>query len=65
MKTPADDWRELCIAAAFEHDPERLGRLVTDIKDQLRDRQEELTDRIFEGLVNGHVASSPAKEWIH
>ena len=52
MSAYPDRWRELCIAAAFEENPEKLTELVAAINDQLIERQEQLTDRIFEKLAS-------------
>jgi hypothetical protein len=59
-----DHWRELCIAAAFEENPEKLHELVAEIDRQLVDRQEELTDRIFERLASNPLPSASQKNWI-
>lgn len=57
-------WRELCIAAAFEENPEKLIELVSAINQQLLERQEQLTDRIFEKLVHHPLPDVRHKHWI-
>jgi hypothetical protein len=64
MSCCRDHWRELCIAAAFEENPEKLDELVAEIHRQLMDRQEQLTDRIFEKLANNPLPSARQKNWI-
>ena len=64
MKFMSDAWRELCIAAAFEDNPERLTELVAEINKQLMDRQEALTDQIFERLAQQNPAVIHQKNWI-
>lgn len=64
MRCGWDQWRELCIAAAFEDNPEKLNGLVEEIKRQLTDRQKELTDRIFEDLARRPLPSTAHKSWI-
>lgn len=64
MSRRRDHWRELCIAAAFEDNPERLTDLVEEINQYLMARQEQLTDQIFERLASNPAASAPAKHWI-
>ena len=64
MPCDRDHWRELCIAAAFEDNPEKLNGLVDEINRQLTDRQEELTDRIFERLAHSNQPATVQKKWI-
>ncbi len=61
MPAAIDHWRKLCIAAAFEDNPEKLQDLVREINDGLLERQEELTDKVFEKLAN---LSPIEKHWI-
>lgn len=58
-------WRELCIAAAFENDPERLYDLVKQINDGVTARQEQLTDEIFARLANGPAEFGCGKRWLN
>jgi len=64
MPCGRDHWRELCIAAAFEDNPERLNGLVDEIKRNLTERQEDLTDRIFEKLAGTVLPDAPHKNRI-
>jgi hypothetical protein len=64
MPCSRDDWRELCIAAAFEENPEKLNGLVDEINRHLTERQEELTDRIFEKLAYSLPPARAQKNWI-
>ena len=64
MRSPSDQWRELCIAAAFEDNPERLTELVAEINQQLLERQERLTDQIFERLSQHTFDELRPKSWI-
>ncbi|HEX6504750.1 MAG TPA: hypothetical protein VF011_16040 [Terriglobales bacterium] len=64
MPAYPDHWRELCIAAAFEENPEKLSELVAAISDQLIERQEQLTDRIFERLASHPLAGPNQKNSI-
>jgi hypothetical protein len=57
-------WRELCIAAAFEDSPDKLTELVREINTQLTERQEQLTDRIFERLAEDRLPNPDPKHWI-
>ena len=61
MAGVTDHWRKLCIAAAFEDNPEQLQKLVREIDDCLLERQEELTDKVFEKLAN---VGTVEKRWI-
>jgi hypothetical protein len=65
MNGAGDQWRELCIAAAFEDNPERLKELVSEIRDRLFERQEVLTDRMFQRLASEPPVSPKEKHWIH
>src|SRR5581483_2890474 len=56
-------WRELCIAAAFEDNPERLPEIVAEINSQLPERQEDLVTRAFESLATGFPPPQ-GKHWI-
>jgi hypothetical protein len=58
-------WRELCIAAAFENDPERLHDLVSQINDGMGARQEQLTDEIFAQLASTSPEAGAAKRWLN
>jgi hypothetical protein len=64
MNGQTDQWRELCIAAAFEDNPEKLTELVAAINKQLTDRQEQLTDQIFEQLARQSGPPSTRKQSI-
>lgn len=64
MPCNRDDWRELCIAAAFEENPEKLNGLVDEINRHLTERQEELTDRIFEKLAYSPLPARAQKNWV-
>ncbi len=64
MSCGRDHWRELCIAAAFEENPEKLNELVAEIDRQLVERQEQLTDRIFEKLAGNSFPVATRKKWI-
>ncbi len=64
MSRQPDQWRELCIAAAFEEKPERLAEIVEEIKKSLVERQQELADRIFEKLAGQPLAEADQKRWI-
>ena len=61
MAGAIDHWRKLCIAAAFEDNPEKLQDLVHEINDCLLEQQEKLTDKVFERLAN---LGSVEKHWI-
>jgi hypothetical protein len=64
MKAQGDNlWRELCIAAAFEENPLKLPELVSEIGIRLAERQEELADRVFEGLASD-TSIRAGKYWI-
>ena len=65
MKPAKDHWRELCIAAAFEYNPESLAQLVAEINKELADRQEELTDRLFEKLATEPINNPRPNLWVH
>jgi hypothetical protein len=56
-------WRELCIAAAFEENPQKLAQLIAEINTQMVERQEQLTDRAFERLASDSPGLS-GKDWI-
>lgn len=58
-------WRELCIAAAFENDPERLHDLVKQINEGVMARQEQLTDEIFAQLANNATEAGTGKRWLN
>lgn len=62
---PGKNWRELCIAAAFEIDPERLLDLVTQINGCLATRQEQLTDEIFGRLATEPQDGIGKKRWLN
>jgi hypothetical protein len=64
MSCERNHWRELCIAAAFEDNPEKLNELVAEIDRQLVERQEQLTDRIFEKLASSPLPGGTPKNWI-
>ncbi|MBV8475046.1 MAG: hypothetical protein JO266_05480 [Acidobacteria bacterium] len=64
MPQQLDHWRELCIAAAFEENPEKLRDLVSEINQYLVDRQEQLADRIFEKLARQPLPGADHKHWI-
>jgi hypothetical protein len=64
MSCGRDHWRELCIAAAFEENPEKLNELVAEIDGHLVERQEQLTDRIFENLARTAFPIDTQKKWI-
>jgi hypothetical protein len=64
MSCERDHWRELCIAAAFEQNPEKLNELVAEIDRYLVERQEQLTDRIFEKLARDAFPIDTQKKWI-
>ena len=64
MSCGRDHWRELCIAAAFEENPEKLNELVAEIDRQLIERQEQLADRIFEKLAHSTPPHGTEKNWI-
>ena len=64
MNGRRDHWRELCISAAFEDNPEKLTELVDQINETLTDRQEQLTDRIFERLAPNSAPAATSKHWI-
>ena len=50
-------WRELCIRAAFEENPENLSEIVAKVNRELPARQEQLTEAIFEQLGSNPPAS--------
>ena len=58
-------WRELCIAAAFENDPQRLQDLVSQITDGVNARQEQLTDEIFAQLASRPPDAGSGKHWLN
>ncbi len=64
MPARPDHWRELCIAAAFEENPQKLSELVAEINQGVIERQEELADRIFEKLALHPAAENNAKHRI-
>lgn len=64
MSSERNHWRELCIAAAFEENPEKLNELVAEIHKQLVERQERLTDQIFEKLAGNALPADTQKKWI-
>jgi len=50
-------WRELCIRAALEENPENLSEIVAKVNRELPARQEQLTEAIFEQLGSNPPAS--------
>jgi hypothetical protein len=65
MPRESDHWRELCIAAAFEENPQKLMELVSELNKYLVERQEQLADRIFERLARQPVSDLSQKHRIH
>jgi hypothetical protein len=63
-KYPMTSWRELCIRAAFEDNPERLSETVAEIDRELPARQEQLTDEIFERLGSRAPTSRGPGKWL-
>ena len=57
-------WRELCIKAAFEENPENLSDIVAEINRELPLRQEQLTDAIFEQLGSNPPAATGRRKWL-
>jgi hypothetical protein len=64
MHGQLNHWRELCIAAAFEDNPEKLTDLVAEINQQLIERQEQLADQIFEELAGNPLPGRNQEYWI-
>jgi hypothetical protein len=62
----AKEWRELCIAAAFEEDPLRLEQIVAELNEGITERQKQLVDRIFERLAFPNSSSeNEHKGWVN
>jgi len=58
------NWRTLCIAAAFEEDPQKLAQIVADLNTELPGRQQDLADQIFARLAE-QAPSPSGKSWVH
>jgi hypothetical protein len=64
MDPESKQWRTLCIAAAFEEDPQKLAQIVADLNTELSNRQQQLADAIFAGLAENPPLSREGKGWI-
>ncbi len=65
MDEASKHWRTLCIAAAFEEDPQKLAQIVADMNTELPSRQQQLADEIFARLAENPPLPQEGKRWVH